>query len=115
MSFLDKIDKAALPEHVAIIMDGAAAYGSGEMVGDFPIYVPTVSVTSIGEGGGSIAWVDDFGVLKVGPESAGSTPGPACFNNGGEKPTITDAFVVSGLLVSDRLARVSTRHFQVPL
>ena len=69
---------------VAIIMDGAAAYGSGEMVGDFPIYVPTVSVTSIGEGGGSIAWVDDFGVLKVGPESAGSTPGPACFNNGGE-------------------------------
>ena len=88
---------------VAIIMDGAAAYGSGEMVGDFPIYVPTVSVTSIGEGGGSIAWVDDFGVLKVGPESAGSTPGPACFNNGGEKPTITDAFVVSGLLVSDRL------------
>ena len=88
---------------VAIIMDGTASYGSGEMVGDFPIYVPTVSVTSIGEGGGSIAWVDDFGVLKVGPESAGSTPGPACFNNGGEKPTITDAFVVSGLLVSDRL------------
>ena len=88
---------------VAIIMDGTASYGSGEMVGDFPIYVPTVSVTSIGEGGGSIAWVDDFGVLKVGPESAGSTPGPACFNNGGEKPTITDAFVVCGLLVSDRL------------
>jgi N-methylhydantoinase A len=59
---------------VAVIRDGAPAFGTGEMVGEFPIYVPTVSVTSIGEGGGSIAWVDDFGVLKVGPESAGSTP-----------------------------------------
>ena len=88
---------------VAIIMDGTASYSSGEMVGDFPIYVPTVSVTSIGEGGGSIAWVDDFGVLKVGPESAGSAPGPACFDKGGDKPTITDAFAVSGLLVNDRL------------
>ena len=42
------------------------------MIGDFPIYIPTVSVTSIGDGGGSIAWVSEFGVLKVGPESAGS-------------------------------------------
>ena len=59
---------------VAVIRDGSAAYGSGELVGEFPIFVPTVSVTSIGEGGGSIAWIDDFGVLKVGPESAGSSP-----------------------------------------
>jgi N-methylhydantoinase A len=83
---------------VAVIRDGAPAFGTGEMVGEFPIYVPTVSVTSIGEGGGSIAWVDDFGVLKVGPESAGSTPGPACYGRGGERPTITDAFAVLGLL-----------------
>lgn len=81
---------------VAVILDGAPAYSSGEMVGEFPIYVPTVSVTSIGEGGGSIAWIDDFGVLKVGPESAGSNPGPACFCLGGTSPTITDAFAVSG-------------------
>lgn len=83
---------------VAVIRDGAPAFGVGEMVGEFPIYVPTVSVTSIGEGGGSIAWVDDFGVLKVGPESAGSTPGPACYGQGGERPTVTDAFAVLGLL-----------------
>ena len=83
---------------VAVIRDGAPAFGTGEMVGEFPIYVPTVSVTSIGEGGGSIAWVDDFGVLKVGPESAGANPGPACYGRGGERPTITDAFAALGLL-----------------
>jgi N-methylhydantoinase A len=55
-------------------------------------------VSSIGEGGGSIAWVDQFGVLKVGPESAGSKPGPACYGRGGTRPTITDAFAVMGLL-----------------
>jgi len=88
---------------VAIILDGVPAYSSGEMIGEFPIYVPTVSVTSIGEGGGSIAWIDEFGVLKVGPESAGSNPGPACFCLGGTNPTITDAFAVSGFLVSENL------------
>lgn len=88
---------------VAVIRGGAPAFGVGEMVGDFPIYVPTVSVTSIGEGGGSIAWIDDFGVLKVGPESAGSTPGPACYGRGGDRPTITDAFAALGLLGAGEL------------
>ena len=88
---------------VAVIQKGKPAFGTGELVGEFPIYVPTVSVTSIGEGGGSIAWVDDYGVLKVGPESAGSTPGPACYGRGGERPTITDAFAVLGLLGAGQL------------
>ncbi|MEL6996833.1 MAG: hydantoinase/oxoprolinase family protein [Pseudomonadota bacterium] len=88
---------------VAVIRSGQPAFGVGEMVGESPIYVPTVSVTSIGEGGGSIAWVDDFGVLKVGPESAGSTPGPACYGRGGHRPTITDAFAVLGLLGAGEL------------
>ncbi len=88
---------------VAVIQSGRPAFGVGEMVGEFPIYVPTVSVTSIGEGGGSIAWVDDFGVLKVGPESAGAMPGPACYGQGGTQPTITDAFAVLGLLGGDEL------------
>ena len=83
---------------VAVIQDGKPAFGTGEMVGEFPIYVPTVSVTSIGAGGGSIARVDEFGVLKVGPESAGSRPGPACYGRGGGRPTLTDAFVVLNLL-----------------
>lgn len=88
---------------VAVIQQGKASFGSGELVGEFPIYVPTVSVTSIGEGGGSIAWVDDLGVLKVGPESAGSTPGPACYGAGGVRATITDAFAVLGLLGAGNL------------
>ena len=88
---------------VAVFQDGKPAFGAGETVGEFPIYVPTVSVTSIGAGGGSIARVDDFGVLKVGPESAGSNPGPACYGQGGDRPTITDAFAVLNLMGADEL------------
>src|SRR5260370_13187588 len=68
------------------------------MVGAFPIHIPTVSVTSIGDGGGSIAAVSECGVLTVGPESAGSTPGPACYGRGGTRPTMTDAFAVCGVI-----------------
>jgi len=92
------LDIGGTSADVAIIRDGTPQYGTGEMIGEFPIYIPTVSVTSIGEGGGSIAWVDPHGVLKVGPESAGSSPGPACYDRGGERPAITDAFVVCGFL-----------------
>ncbi|MBT6512757.1 MAG: hydantoinase/oxoprolinase family protein [Rhodospirillaceae bacterium] len=81
---------------VAFIADGRPQYGIGEMIGEFPIYIPTVSVTSIGAGGGSIAWIDDIGVLKVGPESAGADPGPACYGKGGTRPALTDAFAVLG-------------------
>ncbi len=88
---------------VAVIVDGRPRFGTGEMVGEFPIYIPTVAVTSIGAGGGSIAHVDEFGVLKVGPESAGSNPGPACYGRGGESATITDAYAVCGLLGSGDL------------
>lgn len=92
------LDIGGTSADVAVVRLGEPQYGVGEMIGDFPIHIPTVSVTSIGEGGGSIAWVDPQGVLKVGPESAGSTPGPACYGQGGTQPTITDAFVVSGFL-----------------
>ena len=59
---------------VAIIVDGTPTYGTGEMVGDFPIYIPTVAVTSIGDGGGSIAWVSEFGVLRSGPRAPARRP-----------------------------------------
>ncbi len=88
---------------VAVILDGKPRFGTGERVGDFQIYIPTVSVSSIGAGGGSIARVDDFGVLKVGPESAGSNPGPACYGRGGTQATITDAYAVCGFLGSGEL------------
>ena len=83
---------------VAFIADGHPQYGIGEMIGEFPIYIPTVSVTSIGAGGGSIARIDDVGVLRVGPESAGAAPGPACYGTGGDEPTLTDAFAVLGYI-----------------
>jgi N-methylhydantoinase A len=62
----------------------------------YPILVPTVDIVEIGAGGGSIAWIDKAGALRVGPVSAGADPGPACFNWGGDKPTITDANVLAG-------------------
>lgn len=92
------LDIGGTSADIAMIVDGRPQYGVGELIGDFQIYIPSVSVSSVGEGGGSIAWVDDQGVLKVGPESAGSRPGPACYGWGGTRATLTDAFVVCGLV-----------------
>lgn len=92
------LDIGGTSADLALIVDGQPQFGSGEIIGDFPLFVPSVSVTSIGAGGGSIASVDGFGVLKVGPESAGSTPGPACYGRGGTRATITDAMAVCGFL-----------------
>ena len=92
------LDIGGTSADVAVILDGKPQYGTGEQIGEFQIFVPSVSVSSIGEGGGSIAWIDRLGVLKVGPESAGSRPGPACYGRGGTRPTITDAFAACGLV-----------------
>lgn len=92
------LDIGGTTADVALIADGQPQYDTGEYIGDYQIHIPSVSVTSIGDGGGSIAWVDEFGVLKVGPESAGSTPGPVCYGRGGQRPTITDAFATLGIL-----------------
>lgn len=88
----------------ALIIDGEPQFGSGELIGEFPLHIPSVSVSSIGIGGGSIANVDQHGVLRVGPESAGSTPGPACYGRGGTEPTVTDAMVVCGWLGHSQMA-----------
>ncbi|MEO8135460.1 MAG: hydantoinase/oxoprolinase family protein [Betaproteobacteria bacterium] len=92
------LDVGGTSADVALIIDGQPQYGTGERIGEFQIYIPSVSVTSVGGGGGSIARVDSFGVLKVGPESAGARPGPACYGQGGTRATITDAFVACGLV-----------------
>jgi N-methylhydantoinase A len=68
----------------------------------FPITIPSVDMIEIGAGGGSIARIDNLGLLKVGPRSAGSEPGPVCYGRGGQEPTVTDADVVLGLLDADR-------------
>lgn len=88
----------------ALIIDGEPQFGTGEVIGEFPLHIPSVSVSSIGVGGGSIASIDAQGVLRVGPESAGSTPGPACYGRGGERATVTDAMVVCGWLGHSEMA-----------
>lgn len=92
------LDIGGTSADIALIIDGTPQFGTGEVIGDFPLHIPSVSVSSIGIGGGSIASVDGFGVLKVGPESAGSTPGPACYGRGGTRATLTDAMAVCGYL-----------------
>ena len=67
----------------------------------FPVSVPSVDLVEIGAGGGSLAHLDQFGLLKVGPESSGADPGPACYAQGGDQPAVTDADVVLGLLDPD--------------
>jgi N-methylhydantoinase A len=83
------------------IIDGDFSYSTDSQIGDFPLIVPAIDITSIGAGGGSIASADETGVLKVGPQSAGAEPGPACYGRGGTQPTVTDAYVLSGLIDPD--------------
>ena len=86
------------------IIDGEPRFSTENHVGNFPVIMPAVDVTSIGAGGGSIAWIDGFGVLKVGPRSAGARPGPACYGLGGSEPTLTDAFVCLGIIDAGEFA-----------
>lgn len=92
------LDIGGTSADVAVIVNGKPEYGTGEIIGEFPIYIPSVSVTSVGQGGGSLAWIDPLGVLQVGPDSAGSLPGPVCFRRGGTQATATDAFAACGLI-----------------
>ncbi|WP_372624483.1 hydantoinase/oxoprolinase family protein [Falsiroseomonas sp.] len=91
---------------IALVMDGQAmmaARGLAEYrIDGNPINVRMMDITTIGAGGGSIAWLDDGGMLRVGPRSAGAQPGPACYARGGTDFTLTDALVILGLMDPDR-------------
>ncbi|MGH3318811.1 MAG: hydantoinase/oxoprolinase family protein [Streptosporangiaceae bacterium] len=100
-------DMGGTTAKVGVVHDGlprlarelhADRYVEGEDVGGYVIRSPVIDLAEIGAGGGSVAWLDPAGVLKVGPHSAGSDPGPACYGRGGEDPTVTDAHVVVGTL-----------------
>ena len=67
--------------------------------------LPVVDIVEVGAGGGSIAWIDEVGALKVGPHSAGADPGPICYGRGGTEPTVTDANVVLGRIGADVVPR----------
>ena len=82
--------------------------GEGEISG-YSVRVPMVDVNAIGSGGGSIAWIDGAGSLRVGPQSAGSEPGPACYGRGGERATVTDASVILGYINPEYFAAGSLK------
>lgn len=84
------------------VVDGGAVqeHGAGAVAGR-PLALPMVAVHTVGAGGGSVAWRDPGGALRVGPRSAGADPGPACYGRGGEEPTVTDAHLVLGHLAVD--------------
>jgi N-methylhydantoinase A len=106
-------DMGGTSSDVALIRDGVPLVSSEiELEYAMPIHVPMVDVHTIGAGGGSIARVDEAGLLRVGPESAGASPGPICFGRGGVRPTIADANLVLGRLNHDSLLGVADK---VPL
>jgi N-methylhydantoinase A len=82
---------------VGLVLAGEPGYAARPMIDRFALAMPVVDITSIGTGGGSLAWVDPvLGALRVGPQSAGADPGPACYGRGGTQPTLTDAAAVAG-------------------
>jgi N-methylhydantoinase A len=83
---------------VGLVVDGEIGTRSTATVNQYTLYQLSVDVDSIGSGGGSIAWIDDGGALRVGPDSAGADPGPACYGLGGTRPTVTDADLLLGYL-----------------
>ena len=91
-------DMGGTSTDVSLIQDGKPTISRQTAIGYYPIKVPSVDVHSVGAGGGSIAHVPMTGALRVGPQSAGAVPGPACYGKGGDQPTVTDANVVLGRL-----------------
>jgi N-methylhydantoinase A len=92
------LDVGGTSADVALITAGTPALVGSRMLAGFPLRLPSLDVNSVGAGGGSIAWIDRDGLLKVGPQSAGAVPGPACYNIGGTEATVTDANVLLGRL-----------------
>ncbi|WP_370155058.1 hydantoinase/oxoprolinase family protein [Ferrovibrio sp.] len=103
-------DMGGTSSDVGLIQDGVPQVSSElEIEYAMPIHVPMVDVHTIGAGGGSIAHINEAGMLQVGPESAGARPGPICYGRGGTRPTITDANLVLGRLDPDGLLSVDSK------
>jgi N-methylhydantoinase A len=97
------IDMGGTSFDVGLVVDGIPDVTTETNLEGFPVLMPIVNIHSIGAGGGSIAWLEAGG-LRVGPQSAGSEPGPACYGRGGTEPTVTDANVVLGRVDPDYFA-----------
>jgi N-methylhydantoinase A len=95
-SDLVTFDMGGTSTDVCLVRGGTAEMAFGRSVAGFPVRLPAIDIHTVGAGGGSIAWVGRDGLLKVGPQSAGAAPGPACYGKGGSEPTVTDANLVLG-------------------
>ena len=91
-------DMGGTSTDVCAIVDGSARREPEREIGGFPVRLPALAVHTVGAGGGSLVRQDEGGALRVGPESAGAEPGPACYGRGGEQPTVTDANLLLGRL-----------------
>ncbi|MFN0153996.1 MAG: hydantoinase B/oxoprolinase family protein [Gaiella sp.] len=97
-------DMGGTSADVGLVCDGAVQYVPDFEFGfGLPVAAPAIDLVTVGAGGGSIAWLDDGGLLRVGPRSAGALPGPACYGLGGTEPTVTDANLVLGRLAPESL------------
>ena len=103
------LDVGGTSSDIALVSDAKPLIRAEGVIAGFPLRVPMVDVNAIGAGGGSIAWLDGAGGLRVGPHSAASEPGPACYSRGGREPTTTDASLVLGLLNPDGFAGGAVR------
>ena len=92
------IDMGGTSFDISLSYQGDVRYSQDSEIEGFPVRVPMVDIHTLGTGGGSIAWIDPGGALRVGPHSAGAEPGPACYGRGGKEPTVTDANLVLGRL-----------------
>jgi len=97
------IDIGGTSSDISLVVDGRFEASDEKTISGYPVRIPSIDISTIGAGGGSIGWIDSGGILKVGPQSAGACPGPACYNLGGEKAAITDARVVLGHLNQETL------------
>ena len=96
-------DMGGTSTDVARVEGGVPRIATERTIDGYPVRIPALEIESVGAGGGSLAWVDSGGALKVGPQSAGAVPGPACYGRGGDRPTVTDANVVLGRLSATHL------------
>ena len=102
----DKIitfDMGGTSADISLIENAQPQVSNERLVEGYPARIPMINIITIGAGGGSIARIDDGGIMKVGPESAGATPGPACYGRSGELPTVTDANVILGKLNREKI------------
>jgi len=92
------LDMGGTSTDVSLVADGTPVLAPMTTIDGLPVKTPVVDIVTVGAGGGSIAWVDDGGLLRAGPQSAGADPGPACYGRGGKEPTVTDAHLIRGTL-----------------